>query len=31
MLVDRIVKNGKGFFDPDMAAVVAMGTPDVIS
>lgn len=31
MLVDRIVKNGKGFADPDMAAVVAMETPEVIA
>ena len=30
-LVDRIVKNGKGYADPDMAAVVAMETPNVIA
>lgn len=30
MLTDRIVKNGKGFSEADMAAVVAMETPDVI-
>ena len=31
MLVDRIIKNGKGLNDPDMAAVVAMETPDLIA
>lgn len=31
MLVDRIVKNGLGYAQADMAAVVAMETPDVIS
>lgn len=29
-LVDRIYKNGKGFGDPRMGAVVAMETPEVI-
>lgn len=31
MLVDRIIKNGMGLNDPDMAAVVAMETPDLIA
>lgn len=30
MLVDRIIKNGAGLNDPDMASIVAMQTPSVI-